>query len=164
MAVYFIQAGENGPVKIGVAKHVQRRMAFLQTGNHERLSLIREVPGDRYEESLYHQHFGNLRLHHEWFTYCPTMLTFAVTVSAVKGKRFGVDRNQRYFSPLEVQLLADIEAFLARHAMGESTFGHLAINDAIFMNEFRRKRVPRLSTAERLYAFMSSYALPDVAA
>lgn len=38
--VYFVRAGADGPVKIGVSESWQRRIATLQTAHHERLEVL----------------------------------------------------------------------------------------------------------------------------
>lgn len=78
MAVYFVQAGEGGPVKIGYARNVEHRMNYLQLGNHERLSLLRVVSGDQRAECWLHRQFSLLRLEREWFKFAPEMLVIAV--------------------------------------------------------------------------------------
>jgi hypothetical protein len=66
--VYFIQAGD-GPVKIGWAKgHPERRLRELQTAHHEPLSLLKVIPGSRYDESAWHGEFRAQHVHGEWFT------------------------------------------------------------------------------------------------
>ena len=51
MKVYFIQAGENGPVKIGKAKNVERRLSNLQIGNHVQLKVILVFACDSQKEA-----------------------------------------------------------------------------------------------------------------
>jgi len=34
MYLYFIQAGENGPIKIGVTDNIEKRLVTLQTGKY----------------------------------------------------------------------------------------------------------------------------------
>lgn len=75
MAVYFIRAGENGPVKIGYAADVASRMAFMQSGNHTRLVLLREIEGDTRTERALHKRFVEYKIDREWFNFCPDMLT-----------------------------------------------------------------------------------------
>lgn len=72
--VYFIQAGgERGPIKIGKAKNVNKRREMLQTGHHERLRVLFEMPcGDAaYDlEQRFHSLFDDLRIpRSEWFTW-----------------------------------------------------------------------------------------------
>jgi len=76
-AVYFIRAGETGPVKIGVAVNVSIRLASLQTANHEELFLLRSLSGTQQTEQWLHNHYANIRIRGEWFSYCDTMRTIA---------------------------------------------------------------------------------------
>ena len=73
MYVYFIRAGYTGPIKIGVAANVQRRLETLQTGNHQTLYIIATIkyPGraEAYEkEKKFHKLFKGKRLRGEWFS------------------------------------------------------------------------------------------------
>src|ERR1035437_7766886 len=45
--VYFIQAGSEGPIKIGIADSPALRLRELQTGNHLPLTLLKAVPGGK---------------------------------------------------------------------------------------------------------------------
>ena len=45
--VYFIQAGENGPIKIGASAVPQIHLDRLQQGNHEELKIVAAIPGER---------------------------------------------------------------------------------------------------------------------
>lgn len=70
--VYVMQAGESGPVKIGVARNPLSRLRELQTGCFARLRLIAmEDLSDRSDalalESALHKRFRPYRLHGEWF-------------------------------------------------------------------------------------------------
>ena len=49
MPVYFIQRGDDGPVKIGVAKDVARRLTFLRTSSAENLTVRAIYAGDLQE-------------------------------------------------------------------------------------------------------------------
>jgi hypothetical protein len=74
MAVYFIQAGDGGPVKIGKADNVTARLAEMQCDNHVELTLLRQVEGGRLTEAWFHRAFAAARLRGEWFTFQPEML------------------------------------------------------------------------------------------
>ncbi len=66
--VYFIQAGVAGPVKVGVADRPWRRLAGLQIGNPERLTIIRLIRhGGIDGERELHRRFLGFRLSGEWF-------------------------------------------------------------------------------------------------
>lgn len=66
--VYFVQEGERGPIKIGVARRVEFRFSDLQVGNPRPLRLLHVISGgtDAHERSL-HRRFHSLRIRGEWF-------------------------------------------------------------------------------------------------
>jgi hypothetical protein len=65
--VYFIQAGSQGPIKIGVADDVEYRLSELQTGNAETLHIVGCVPGDGRLEKELHRRLASVRIRGEWF-------------------------------------------------------------------------------------------------
>lgn len=68
--IYFIQARPSRAIKIGyTTKDITGRLSALQTGNHERLTLLAAVPGDLTAEKRLHRKFADLRLRPdgEWF-------------------------------------------------------------------------------------------------
>lgn len=82
-AVYLIQAGEEGPVKIGfTAVDPQRRLAQLQTASPYRLSLRFTIHGDVTSEKHLQTRFADYRLEGEWFE--PRQDIFAAFEAAVE--------------------------------------------------------------------------------
>lgn len=72
MFVYMIRAGEKGPIKIGKAENVERRLAELQTANYEELKIIAIIPcgstkAAEYVERGIHKRFARSRIRGEWF-------------------------------------------------------------------------------------------------
>ena len=71
MSVYFLGQDENScsPIKIGVARDIQRRKRALQTGNPLELRLLGwiEADDDFHLERLLKKHFGAARTRGEWF-------------------------------------------------------------------------------------------------
>lgn len=72
MYVYFIQSGKKGPIKIGKAKNIEKRMASLQTANAYKLHLVALIRCETCRhalalESKLHGLFKDQRLHGEWF-------------------------------------------------------------------------------------------------
>jgi len=65
--VYFIQAGDSGPIKIGFTSNVDSRMQALQTGNYQQLNLLTIVPAPATLEKLYHDFMDRYRIRGEWF-------------------------------------------------------------------------------------------------
>jgi hypothetical protein len=82
--VYFIQDGEEGPVKIGLSKSPEQRLPKLQTGNPRELFLRHVIPGDLKIERGLHTRFAQARIRREWFggpEYLPIILAFASGLS-----------------------------------------------------------------------------------
>ena len=75
MPVYFIRAGEDGPVKIGLAVNVERRRKTLQTAHSAPLRMIRTIEGGRGTEQWLHQRFAEVWLKGEWFQFHPDMIS-----------------------------------------------------------------------------------------
>lgn len=65
--VYFIQVGEGGPIKIGIAQNPQARLSSLQTGHHDTLFIRAIGHGGAEQERAYHATFAQHRLRGEWF-------------------------------------------------------------------------------------------------
>lgn len=79
--VYFVQAGEGGPIKIGYTSFsVEKRIATLQTAQPERLRLLATVEGGRNEVFL-HDYFSKHRKNGEWFEPHSDILQFLATSS-----------------------------------------------------------------------------------
>jgi Meiotically Up-regulated Gene 113 (MUG113) protein len=72
--VYFIQAGEGGPLKVGIAFDVNARLRSLQTASPFDLRLLGSVPGARRAEEALHHIFAPHRLRGEWFSPHPVLL------------------------------------------------------------------------------------------
>ena len=67
MKIYFIQSGENGPIKIGITRDVEARLKALQTAHPETLKLLGVRGGDTQDEASWHRRFHRQRLRGEWF-------------------------------------------------------------------------------------------------
>lgn len=53
-----------------------------------------------------------------------------------------------------MELLDQIEIYLARHAMPPSKFGRLAVGDPRFVEDLRGGRLPRANTCDRVHSFL----------
>ena len=73
MSIYFVQIEGGGPVKVGYANDVRRRLADLQTASFQRLRLVASMPGDRAAEAEVHKRLNHLRIRGEWFRPDPEM-------------------------------------------------------------------------------------------
>jgi predicted GIY-YIG superfamily endonuclease len=72
--IYAIQAGDDGPIKIGVANNPVQRLNDLQTGNHRKLrligySVVRKSWALKWEQQV-HERLKKHRLQGEWFECC----------------------------------------------------------------------------------------------
>lgn len=77
MAIYFIQAGTNGPIKIGQTNNgIKERIAQLQTGCPYELKLIWLYGGDTYTEHEIHGEFQHERIRGEWFRPTKDLICF----------------------------------------------------------------------------------------
>mgnify|MGYP001581752503 FL=1 len=65
--VYFAQATDGGPVKIGFTTNMTARLAVLQTDSWQRLQIVHSMPGNRCTEYVLHEAFEPLRVKGEWF-------------------------------------------------------------------------------------------------
>lgn len=73
--VYFIQAGAGGPIKIGLAADVAKRLAALQVGNPHKLSILGVIRCDAADiEASLHRMYRAERLSGEWFNPTPDLL------------------------------------------------------------------------------------------
>jgi hypothetical protein len=71
--VYFMQAGE-GPIKIGFTTNPTGRLAGLQTGSPDTLTMRLVVHGDEELEASLHKRFEALHIRGEWFRAGPELL------------------------------------------------------------------------------------------
>ncbi len=65
--VYFIQACSGGPVKVGFATDMDRRLSELQVGSPVRLWALAKIPGTRADEREIHRRLAPSASHGEWF-------------------------------------------------------------------------------------------------
>lgn len=69
--VYFVQAVDGGPIKIGLTMVTSQRSTLqqVQRGNPRELRMTRLVKGGRGLENLLHRHFKaeRIRTNGEWF-------------------------------------------------------------------------------------------------
>lgn len=79
--VYFVQAGPDGPIKIGITTSLDSRLRALQTGSPRRLTLLHTEPGGRDRELALHRRWDRHRLRGdgEWFAPAPAILDYIAT-------------------------------------------------------------------------------------
>lgn len=86
MSVYFIQAGALGPIKIGFAENVERRLGKMRVDNHELLTILAVIKdGCRKVEESLHERFNGSRLSGEWFKPCSRLVGFIASLPAYEA-------------------------------------------------------------------------------
>lgn len=65
--IYFIQQGDDGPVKIGYATVIEKRLRALQSASPHQLKVIGSMQGSVIDERKLHIQFSKHRLQGEWF-------------------------------------------------------------------------------------------------
>lgn len=72
--IYAIQAGEDGPVKIGITTDLRRRLKSLQASHYVELNLVVAWRDDPEVEKLLHLANDCLCIRGEWFEPHPLLL------------------------------------------------------------------------------------------
>jgi len=94
--VYFIRAGQSGPIKIGVASDPQKRAVSISTASFMPVELLATMDGDHNVERSLHQRFKKDRLNGEWFAPTPELIEFIMTLEKAENRprkypgRYGV--------------------------------------------------------------------------
>lgn len=95
--VYFVRAGADGPVKIGLSRDVAKRLTKMQTDTPAKLVLLGVVAGEGEAERALHAELAAYRLNGEWFApseevlaVCHREITARSVPSAVPVKRWHV--------------------------------------------------------------------------
>lgn len=82
--VYFIQAGGDGPIKIGFSLSPATRLAQLQTSMPDRLRLLAQRTGSRADERDLHKAFQVHRIRGEWFAPHQDLLDYIAATKEVR--------------------------------------------------------------------------------
>lgn len=74
--IYFLQQGDDGPIKIGYTKDLLARIKDLQVGSPYELKLILSFRGFPEKERELHAKFREHRMSGEWFTPSDEIMEF----------------------------------------------------------------------------------------
>jgi hypothetical protein len=85
--LYFIEAGQGGPIKIGRSRDVAKRVKGIRVGSPWGAEIVAVVSGRGADEPLWHRAFDHCRMSGEWFTWCPEL------DQAIKAKQRKVARQ-----------------------------------------------------------------------
>lgn len=65
--IYFLQLGNNGPVKIGITKYLEPRIQSMQSCIPIPLQLVLTLRGNRLLEKKLHDRFAKHKIQGEWY-------------------------------------------------------------------------------------------------
>ena len=65
--LYFIQQGENGPIKVGIAMSASARISCLQTGSPDLYKQLATILVPPRVEKVAHEYLADSRIRGEWF-------------------------------------------------------------------------------------------------
>lgn len=88
--IYFISVEGWNNVKIGWSANIAGRLAQLQSASSRKLTVIRELPGERWVEKWMHARFHGLRLEGEWFVFDSEMMS----IEPPSIKPVGLSKNK----------------------------------------------------------------------
>lgn len=135
-AVYFAQAGEGGPVKIGFTQSdVARRLAGLQTGCPHPMKLLASVPGGPSDERGLHAKLRRHRVSGEWFN--PHIEVLALVERATSPDFCwqaelpapSISPAGPFASRIIEDLMATADAYCAAKSLSRSRVSTLVFND-----------------------------------
>lgn len=157
MSVYFIQAEDGGPIKIGWAKDPDKRLRLLQCGHPDVLVLRRVVAGGTETETELHGRFWQHHLRGEWFHPHPELAKFGRCKATDPDKVERANEEQRRLERMDA--VPDLMVKLMR------TKGILSIPEllhfAIVANQSPIDQMPGLiePMLEAKIAFLEQYGL-----
>lgn len=163
MSVYFIQAEEGGPIKIGRAADPEKRLKELQTSHHSRLVIRHVLHGnDLLIEGRMHGRFLQHHIRGEWFRPHADLAGFCRAVHGDRDKLHAKDvANARRAGEESVaSLIADVLASKGVLTLRELL--HLASMLNAPASEVDRETFIALNAAKR--AYLAAYSTWDVEA
>jgi hypothetical protein len=83
--IYFIQSEHGGPVKIGHADDLAKRLVGLQTARPDKLVVLATAPGSVRDERAIHAAFAHFREKGEWFSPHPSVMAAVSHVATTKA-------------------------------------------------------------------------------
>jgi hypothetical protein len=78
--IYFIQAGNNGPIKIGFSRNPQNRLIALSEYSPFPLRMVAQIEGTFGDEGKLHKRFSQYKIKGEWFHPSGELLEYVKTI------------------------------------------------------------------------------------
>lgn len=93
--IYFIQANTGGPVKVGYARSVNRRLNALQGASPARLLVVAQIPGAMADEKRLHAKLQPERVRGEWFTPGPLFKALMLEIFGALPERLKLEKREQ---------------------------------------------------------------------
>jgi len=157
MAVYFIQAGAAGPIKIGFSAKPKYRVFSIQSAHYEEIRLLHIIPeATRATERRFHRAFKGENIRGEWFNPKDRLLC---AIQGVIDGSYLLPAAKPIKAPSCGQSYGDhflksVEQFLDDTGMANRRLGYEAPGDPSFVSELFGGRPVSLRTADRVLLFM----------
>lgn len=95
--IYFIQA-ENGPIKIGYSRSLEKRLKSLQASNGQKLTVLGTMKGTLKDEKSLHEKFSDYKISSEWFRPYSDLLKF-IKENSVKVEEAALHKETCVYLP-----------------------------------------------------------------
>lgn len=80
MKIYFIQQGNDGPIKIGISWEIKKRLRDISVSSPFNPMVLALIPGNREKEKQLHRKFKKEHLRGEWFKASDRLMEFIRTL------------------------------------------------------------------------------------
>lgn len=74
--IYFLQSGQDGPIKIGFTNSIDNRLSALQVNSPYSIKALGTMEGDEQKEKWLHEQFSDFHFRGEWFWPAKSLLKF----------------------------------------------------------------------------------------
>lgn len=154
-SIYFLRAGKDGPVKIGITSgNYHARIGALQVGCPWQIVPLGSLPGTSHHEQWLHRRFASIRMAGEWFQPSPELLS-AICEILAPGYSWPTSFTVEPIPVASAQTLINrIDLFLSITDMSAAEFGRGAVKDPNFISDLRAGRSPSLRLLDRVETFM----------
>jgi hypothetical protein len=96
--IYFIQAVDGGPIKIGFTdKNIKTRLSIIQVGNPRELQIIGLIDNDVYSEEVLHNQFNKYLIRGEWFEPASEILKFIEDNNSIDKESLSAIHTKRRY-------------------------------------------------------------------
>lgn len=143
--IYFIQAGEDGPIKIGRSSNEVGRFGGLQTATYERLHLRATLDVPDEIEGYFHTILSGARIRGEWFDSKETIVNIALAC-ALAGHVW--EPVARVKEDIEAHKAKERELIKQRQITGEP--GLISASDAVLERSFKPNLYAEAQTKKKI--------------